>query len=474
MGLIKQLPSYIAGSRIDADPNDRSTVVSMKGDISIPVATTNATQLRQALRYADASQEILNKISIQERVEVVKLVLRKYAEYREQVVWGLGHFRGMVAKDSLWMSDLLIQWSEQVGELVEAIWGLGRDCQRPITHGSRILGNLGFCSRGKAAIISSSTMDGPPGVAAICHALLSGTHVIVRPSWKDTVTHFMFEILHENKLDHFGQMVRWQSTGTDTMALNQQLIRHVQQAIVFCSDKTFEELISGMGEENRKYFVQKINKYGTGLPLVIVTENTDLDYAAKTILLGARRGNGKFCLSHSPVLVHQKVHEALTKKLTDYASKFKGGDLFSAETEKGLWEESDIKQLARLAKSFGGKQVFGEFGQQSMDLVILDEVPQDSACLHQEYPGTLLAVIPFSDQNEAVSIAQRALKVNNREAWTAVNLFSSPEEYRQMSQRIDAYHFLDGGVTSEPKFLLPHQGRYFAFDLSRRITTERK
>lgn len=472
MGLIKQLPCYIAGSRVDAESNEQSTVVSMQGDITIPVATTNATQLRQALRYADVSQQILNKVSIQERVEVVKLVLRKYAEYREQVVWGLGNFRGLVAKDSFWMSDLLIQWSEQVDELVESVWGLGKDCQRPISHGSKILGNLSFRSRGKAAIISSSTMDGPPGVAAICHALLSGTHVIVRPSWRDTVTHFMFQILHDHKLDHFGQMVRWQSTGPDTMSLNQQLIRHVQQAIVFCSDNTFEELISGMGEENRKYFVQKINKYGTGLPLVIVTENADLDYAAKTILLGARRGNGKFCLSHSPVLVSHKCHAELSKKLVEHASKLKGGDLFSLETEKGCWEENDLKQLSRLAKSFGGKQIYGEFSEKSMDLVILDEVPQNSACLHQEYPGTLLAIVPFSDQNEAVSIAQKALKVNNREAWTAVNLFSSPEEYRQMTQLIDAYHFLDGGVTSEPKFLLPHQGRYFAFDLSRRLTTE--
>jgi len=474
MGLIKQIPTFVAGVRCDAEaPNESNLVKSfIDPNLTIPSSVTTSSQLREALRFADQAQEKLYKTTLKERTEVVKLVLREAAEHREEMAWGLAKFRGLVAKDAHWMCDLLIAWSEQVDELVGAIWGFGSSGQQRIQYKNRTVGLLEFRSRGKGALISSSTMDGPPAIAAISHAILSGTHMIVRPSWKDVATHYMFEVLYKHKLHDFIQMVRWPSAGGDTMSLNQQLIQNVDQAIVFASDKTFEELISGFEEQNRLRLGQKIQKYGTGLPLVIVTENTDLNRAAELTFLGARRGNGKFCLSHSPVLVHQSVYKSLLDKFVSLSSNLKAGDLLNRDVERGCWEKDDLQGLSRLASRFGGKIVQGTFGETSMDVVILEDVPPNSPCLYQEFPGTLLALIPYSTREEAVSIAQKFIGERGREAWTAVNVFSNDEEYKEFANRIDSYHFLRGGITSEPKFLLPHQGRYFAFDLTRRLTTE--
>lgn len=474
MGLIKEIPSFVAGVRCDPDSGkNQKFVESDLSDekIAIPSAVTTASQVREALRYAEQSQQKLIRTSIDERAEIVKLVLKESAKYREEIAWGLAKFRGLVSKDSHWMCDLLINWSEQVDDLVEAVWGIGHNSSRRIQYHDRFMGNLSFRSRGQAALITSSTMDGPPGIAAICHAILSGTHVIVRPSWKDVATHFMFEVLHNHKLHHYAQLVRWPSTGEDTMSLNQQLIRNVKQGIVFSSDKTFEELMQGFSED-RVLLSQRIHKYGTGLPLVIVTDDTDLDKAAETIFLGARRGNGKFCLSHSPVLVQKNSYKSLLDKLIRLSMELKEGDLLNREVEKGRWEQEDLRGLSRLASQFGGNIAQGTFGKTSMDMLILEDVPPNSPCLYQEYPGTLLALIPFSTREEAIEIAQKSLAKNNREAWTAVNVFSSSHDYKEFSYLIDSYHFLRGGITSEPKFLLPHQGRYFAFDLTRRLTTE--
>ena len=473
MGLIKHAPTFVAGVRCEPE-GDANKIISLDGQIEIPSAVTTASQLREALRYAESSQEKLHKTSLEERVEVVKLVLKEAAKYREEMSWGLAKFRGLVSKDTHWMCDLLINWSEQVDELVSAVWGLGAKSTKPIQYKSRFMGNLSFRSKGTAALITSSTMDGPPGIAAISHAILSGTHVIVRPSWKDLTTHFMFEILHANGLDHYGQMVRWPSSDPQTMSLNRQLIQNVEQGIVFSSDETFAQLIQGMGDDFASHSVltQKLHKYGTGLPLVIVTGETDLDEAARLIFLGARRGNGKFCLSHSPVLVHESIHSSLLEKLSKLSHGIKVGDLLNRETERGQWEPEDLVGLKKLAQRFGGNVVQGSFGENSMDVLIIDDVPSTSSCLYREYPGTLLALVPFTNLDEAVSVAQKSLKENRREAWTAVNVFSGEKDYKELICRVDSYHFLRGGITSEPKFLLPHQGRYFAFDLSRRLTTE--
>lgn len=477
MGLIKQLPSFIAGVRVEPETGSTNNLVkSLDESVAIPAAVTSASQLREALRFAETSQQKLYRTPLEERVEVVKLILKESAQYREEIAWGLAKFRGLVSKDSHWMCDLLINWSEQVDELVSAVWGLGLHSSKRIQYKNRFMGNLSFRSKGKAALITSSTMDGPPGIAAITHAILSGTHVIVRPSWKDVATHFMFEVLHKHNLHHYAQLVRWPSTNSDTMSLNQQLIGNVSQAIVFSSDKTFEELLEGIGIANdfrtRAALTQRIHKYGTGLPLVLVTGETDLDEAAKTIFLGARRGNGKFCLSHSPVLVQKNSYKSLLDKLVKLSANLKEGDLLNREVEKGQWEAADLQSLSRLTNKFGGKIVQGKFGERDMDVLIVEDVTGHSPCLYQEYPGTLLAMIPYSTREEAISIAQKSLGENNREAWTAVNVFSSDQDYKEFTYAIDSYHFLRGGITSEPKFLLPHQGRYFAFDLSRRLTTE--
>lgn len=472
MGLIKEAPTFVAGVRCAPDSKDTETTVSsMDGSISIPSSVTTASQLREAIRFAEKSQKILDRTTLAERMEVVELVLKECAQYREEMAWGLAKFRGLVSKDSYWMCDLLQNWSEQVDDLVDAIWGYGIKGSRHIKHKNRYMGSLGYTSKGVAALITSSTMDGPPGIAAISHAILSGTHAIVRPSWKDVTTQFLVEVLYKHNLTQYIQMVRWPSSGSNTMDLNKQLIRNVKQAIVFCSDKTFEDLTDGFGEE-KKDFANKIHKYGTGLPLVIVSGETDLERAAQTIFLGGRRGNGKFCLSHSPVLVHEKHYKTLLDKFSELSRNLKAGDLMDREVERGIWEPGDLDGLSKLADKFGGNIVQGKIHENTMDVLILEDVPKNSPCLYREYPGTLFGLIPYSTREEAIKIAQDSLKKNNREAWTAVNVFSSAEDYKEFVYGISSYHFLRGGVTSEPKFLLPHQGRYFAFDLTRRLTTE--
>ncbi len=480
MGLIKHLPLYIGGVRIDHDEDQEvQSVLSLDAKSKVSAMAANASQIREALRFSVASQKRLDRTTLQERMDVVKLVLTEYAKFRKEIAWGLAEFRGLATQDSEWMCDLLIQWSQQVEELVSSVWGLGGEDAKRVLFKDQLMGLVGFRSRGQGALITSSTMDGPPGVAAICHAILSGTHMIIRPSWRDVVSHFMFQVLHEHKLDYYCQLVRWQSEGPEAMAFNRQLISNVKQGIVFCSDKTFDELMSGVSEKDATgnyrskahSGYQKINKYGTGLPLVIVSKEADLDASIENIFVGARRGNGKFCLSHTPVLVDRKIYPALLEKLVERSKRVKSGDLHDRTVERGLWEAEDIRSLKSVLPSFGGRVAYGEFYGNSMDVIILEDVPQNSPCLSQEFPGTLLALIPYDRNEDAIAIAQRSLLVNNREAWTAVNIFGSTEEYEAFCSAIDSFHFLRKGITSEPRFLLPHQGRYFAFDLTRRQTT---
>lgn len=468
MGLIEQLPCYIAGKRIDVENSSR-TIDSLDKKDRIPIAPVSSSQLRKALRFADEAQERLYKTSLKERMEVAKFLLHEYGtKYRPQICWGLAKFRGLVAKDAAWMSDILLKSTEELELFVDAVFGMDRSFKKDIKNGDKVLSELRYKSAGKGALIFSSTMDGPPAGTALAHTILSGTHVILRPSWRDVATHFLLDILVENNLGDYAQLVRWPSEGEDTVALNKQLIRNVDQTIVFCSDETFVELMAQVELGEARYLDKKVIKYGKGLPLTIVQPGVDLDDAAGLILEGARLGNGKFCLSHCPVLVNKACYQELLDRLTTLSSQLKAGDPLDMTTDLGRWEGTEVTQLEKYLPSFGGNVACGNFEGSSMDVVVLKGVPQNSPCLYSEFPGTLLALIPYESLDEAIQIARSSLKQNHRKAWTAVNIFANQEDFTILRNNIDSFHFLNGGITALPKFILPHQGSYFAIDLMRR------
>ncbi len=467
MGVITSLPLYIAGESLDAQ-GESPTINSLDGSQTLRVRTTSAGELRRALRFAAQSQEYLATTTMAERIAVARLVMREYRHYAEEVVWGLGKFRGIVSGDCRWMIKLLGQWADELEAFVAAVWQLDQDFSRQIIQGRQRLAQLSYRSKGFAAFYSAATMDGPPLIAALCHGILSGTHLIVRPSWRDTVTHFMFALLDQHQLGRYAQLVRWPSVSPQSSSLNQQLIVHSPQAMIFCTDLSFARLAAEAGLTTVAAINAKMKKYGTGLPLVIVTEHCNLVEAAEKIVRGACLGNGKFCLSHGPVLVAQSVYSAFKQLVIALAEarRLEQGE------ESGKWDPEELPLLARQLARFGGTLAAGKIGVEHMDLLIVSEVSPHSPCLWEEFSGTYLALIAYQHAGEACAIAQRSLGHNQREAWTAVNVFGNAQEFREFAETIASYSFVAGGITAIPQFLLPHQGSYFALDLMRRHCQE--
>lgn len=473
MGLIEQLPCYIAGQRFDADENS-AMIHSFDGKSSIPLGHSTSAQLRRALRYAHESQKRLNNTTLAERIEVTRLILKSYQVYREEVIWGLAEFRGMVAKDSHWMIELLEPWSHQIEVLLEAALGSGAEAfSREIQHSGKGFGSLDFQSKGVAALFCASTMDGPPAIDVICHAILSGTHLLLRPSGRDTATHFLFEILLQNNFEHYAQLVRWPSSDENNH-LDRQLLQNVDQGAVFGSDETYDKLLQAVNPTHPSSIARRFAKYGTGLPLVIVAHGSDIEQAAQRIVEGARRANGRFCLSHGPVLVQKELCESLKNAIIKCASALKKGSLLDLTTDIGAWDQVEMQKLKRALPSFGGNIAFGEMQDSTMDVLVLEDVPVVSPALYSEFPATVLFLIPFDSVEEAAEIAKKSLKFNRRDAWLALNVFSDQETYKYFCCHIPSYNYMPGRVTPEPRFVLPHQGSYFCLDLLRRFVWEDK
>lgn len=465
------LAQYVAGERVGPTA-DSFRIRSLDGTVQLRVSETGPVELRRALRYAVDSQAKLALTSLSERIEVARLVVSDYARHVEEACWALAHFRGITASDARWMCQVNLEWAADFELLVQRLWGERTDqseveaCSAKTFH---------WRSRGQAALFSSSTMDGPPAVVALCHAILSGTHLIFKPSFRDAATHLALDALYERGLSHYAQLVRWRADLPDAAQRNRQLLNHVVQAVVFSSNETYRTLLGACAEpgtEPWEALRDRVKRYGTGLPIAIVTREADLDEAARDLVEGARLGGGRFCLSACPVLVEQSCHDALVARLVAYAQRLRHGPALAAGTELSGHDPADTAALRSVVQSFGGTRVFGDVRADEMDVLVLAGVPTTTPALHRELPGTALAVIPVEGFTQAVSVAASALRQNFREAWTAVVLFGATHEFASLPRQLPAYRYLRGGVVSRVKLLLPHQGAYFALDLMRRVTLE--
>ncbi|MDB4974950.1 MAG: aldehyde dehydrogenase family protein [Myxococcaceae bacterium] len=465
------LVSYIAGAR-EQPASNATRIRSFDGEHELIVAETSPVLLRRALRYADECQPRLEASSMEERIEVARLLVRDYEQQADAACWALAHFRGLTAADTRWMCQVNARWSEDFEALVGVMWG---HSARPGPLSQARPGTMFLRSKGKAALFSSSTMDGPPAVVALCHAILSGTHLILKPSFRDAATHLAFETLHRNGLQHYAQLVRWRSDAPEAQALNRTLINQVAQAVIFSSNESYRAVLDGAatpGSAEWDALQSRVKRYGTGLPLAIVTPACDLDSAARDLVEGARLGGGRFCLSACPVLVDRRCHDALLERIVARARRLVGGSRLAPETELSGIDPADAQALRETLRSFGGSHVFGAIRAADMDVQVLSQVPISTAALHRELPGTALALIPVDDLAQSLDVAVRSLGRNFRTAWTALVCFGSDAELALCSQSVPAFRYLRGGVVARVKLLLPHQGEYFALDLMRRVTVE--
>lgn len=460
------LPSYIAGSRLLPEAS-APRLRSLDGEHELSVLETSQVQLRRALRYADECQARLLTTPLAERIEAARLVTREYARRADEVCWALAHFRGLTCSDARWMCEVNVRWAEQFDTLSGVMFGG--------TGHVRGAGELSWRSKGKACLFSSSTMDGPAAVVALCHAMLSGTHLIMKPSYRDAATHLAFDTLLEHGLGHYAQLVRWPSEHPEAPQLNRQILSNVAQSVIFSANETYLELLNGAAEPGSDAWEalhQRSKRYGTGLPLALVSAQADLERAARDLVEGARLGGGRFCLSTCPVLVERSCHDALLERVVEHARKLRRGSPLAEATQLSSHDPALAGGLRAALRGFGGRLAHGEIRDGDMDVMVLADVPESSPALHRELPGPVLALIPVHDLTQAAAVATTSLRRNQRDAWTAMVMFAAEAECRELERVVPSFRYLHGGVVAQVKLLLPHQGSYFALDLMRRVSFE--
>ncbi len=146
----------------------------------------------------------------------------------------------------------------------------------------------------------------------------------------------------------------------------------------------------------------------------VVFQDADLDAAANGVIAGVFAATGQTCMAGSRVVVHESVKDALVERIVARARTIKIGNPLDPATEMGPMatdKQYDIVLLhfadaaaegATIA--CGGKPV-AELGGWFVEPTVLTDTTPQMRAVREEIFGPVVAVTTFTDEDQAVALA---------------------------------------------------------------------
>lgn len=163
-------------------------------------------------------------------------------------------------------------------------------------------------------------------------------------------------------------------------------------------------------------------------PNIVFADAPDLEKAAQVAAYGIFRNAGQVCIAGSRLLVEASIAESFAARVAEIAGAMRVGDPLDLTTEVGA-----VNSPVQLARNLGfveraraegarvltgGGQILERTGGWFMAPTVLEVTPAMEVA-RQEVFGPVLSVIPFTTEDEAVSIANGTDYGLAAAVWTA-------------------------------------------------------
>ena len=249
------------------------------------------------------------------------------------------------------------------------------------------------------------------GAWKIAPALAMGNSVVIKPSEAASLSILRLgEICLEAGLPP-GTLNIVTGNGRTT---GQALARHMDvDVLTFTgSGNTGRQLLEYSAQSNMKRVYQEL---GGKSPNIIFSDTDNLEEAAKVSAMGIFRNSGEVCVAGSRLLVEDKIHDEFLNLISNFSSKLKIGDPLNIQNDVGaINSESQLQSDMDFVKKaeteggiveLGGKRVHEATGGFYMEPTIVSSVKKDMDIFQNEVFGPVLTVTSFSNEEEAVQLA---------------------------------------------------------------------
>ncbi|MBU6473455.1 MAG: aldehyde dehydrogenase [Alphaproteobacteria bacterium] len=245
----------------------------------------------------------------------------------------------------------------------------------------------------------------------VAPALAMGNSVVLKPAEQSPMTALRLgELVLEaglppgvlNVVPGFGE------TAGDALARH-----HDVDMIAFTgSGSVGRKLMIAAGQSNLKRVSLEL---GGKSPQIVFAGCPDLDAAAEAAFWGVFYNQGEVCTAASRLLVQNSVKDELLDRVLKIAAEVHAGDPLDPSTRFGaLVSEAQMNTVLRYietaraegaALKLGGARVRKESGGYYVDPTIFDALDNRSTLAREEVFGPVLAVLSFTDAEEALRLA---------------------------------------------------------------------
>ena len=241
----------------------------------------------------------------------------------------------------------------------------------------------------------------------IAPALAAGCTVVHKPAeWSPLTATILGEVASEAGLPP-GVLNVVHGTGE---VAGKALTQHPAiKAIAFVGESSTGSLIQAQGAPTLK----RVHFELGGKNPVIVFDDADLQRALDAVVFMIYSLNGERCTSSSRLLVHDSIHDWFVEKLTERVKALRVGDPLDPATEVGPLIHSvhceKVRSYVNKAVEEGARVVTGDYDfapdSNFVNPMLFVEADNSMRVSQEEIFGPALTVIPFSDEDEAVRIA---------------------------------------------------------------------
>jgi len=266
--------------------------------------------------------------------------------------------------------------------------------------------------KGVVTVISPWNFPLNLSMRAVAPAIAAGNAVVLKPSTESPITGGLLfaKLLEETDVpDGLVNVV----TGRGS-EIGDHLASHPESDVVsFTGSTEVGQHVAGLAGENLAVPAMELG----GNNAFIVTDDADLDRALDGATFGSFVHQGQVCISINRHIVHEDVYDEYVERLTERAESLPLGSAHHDDTVVGpIVNESQRDAMldyvertveAGATLEAGGETASLEGVEDSLVVkpTVLSGVTNEMAAACNEHFGPIAPVIPFSDVDEAVELA---------------------------------------------------------------------
>jgi 4-guanidinobutyraldehyde dehydrogenase / NAD-dependent aldehyde dehydrogenase len=415
--------AFIDGEYVDAASGETFDCVNpATGQTIASVAACDAEDVDRAVRGARAAFEsgVWSRLAPKQRKRVLVRFAELVREHRDELALLETLDMGKPIRDSRGVdvplaAECIAYYGEAIDKIYDEVAPTGPSDVVMLVR--EPLGVVGAVVPWNFPLLMASWKVGP--------ALATGNSVVLKPAEQSPLTALRLAELAVEAGVPEGVLQVVPGFGETA---GQALGRHMDVDLVAFTGSTEvgKLFLRYSGESNMKRLALEC---GGKSPHIVMQDCGDLDAAAEAAAWGVFYNQGEVCNAGSRLLVHESLKDDFLERIARAAESIRPGDPLDPETRMGaIVDRTQLDRVLGYIDSgreegadlrLGGSRVLEESGGYFVEPTIFDAVSSRMRIAREEIFGPVLATIPFSDEEEAIRVANDTVYGLAAAVWTS-------------------------------------------------------